>query len=104
MFGLARLPSNGTQSPCSWYAGVSNLDTGYPNSRGGVSPRATTVVEVLRDIGGYGTFAAGKWHLARMLEATAAGPFENWPLRKEFDRFYGFLQGGTDQFDSELTV
>ena len=83
---------------------VSNLDTGYPNSRGGVSPRAATVAEVLRDIGGYGTFAAGKWHLAPMLEATAAGPFENWPLRKGFDRFYGFLQGETDQFNPELTI
>jgi arylsulfatase len=62
------------------------------------------VAEILRDVGGYATFAAGKWHLAPMHEATAAGPFENWPLRKGFDRFYGFLQGETDQFNPELTI
>ncbi|MDE2463050.1 MAG: arylsulfatase, partial [Alphaproteobacteria bacterium] len=83
---------------------VSNMDTGFPNTRGAVTPRAATIAEILRDAGGYGTFAAGKWHLAPMLEATAAGPFDNWPLRKGFDRFYGFLQGETDQFNPELTV
>jgi arylsulfatase len=81
---------------------VSNMDTGYPNMRGAVTPMAATVAEVLRD-NGFGTFAAGKWHLAPMAEATAAGPFRNWPLQKGFDRFYGFLQGETDQFHPELS-
>lgn len=81
---------------------VSNMDTGYPNMRGSISPSAATLAEVLRD-NGYGTFACGKWHLAPMAEATAAGPFRNWPLQKGFDRFYGFLQGETDQFYPELT-
>jgi arylsulfatase A-like enzyme len=27
----------------------------------------------------------------------------NWPVQKGFDRFYGFLQGETDQFHPELT-
>jgi arylsulfatase len=81
---------------------VSNLDTGYPNMRGAVTPAAATVAEILRD-NGFGTFAAGKWHLCPMAEATASGPFRNWPLRKGFDRFYGFLQGETDQFYPELS-
>lgn len=81
---------------------VSNMDTGYPNMRGAITPAAATVAEVLRD-NGFATFAAGKWHLAPMAEATAAGPFRNWPLQKGFDRFYGFLQGETDQFHPELT-
>ena len=81
---------------------ISNMDTGYPNMRGSVSPAAATVAEILRD-NGYATFAAGKWHLAPMAEATAAGPFRNWPLQKGFDGFYGFLQGETDQFYPELT-
>jgi arylsulfatase len=81
---------------------VSNMDTGYPNMRGAVTPAAATVAEILRD-NGFGTFAAGKWHLAPMAEATAAGPFRNWPLQKGFDGFYGFLQGETDQFNPELT-
>jgi arylsulfatase A-like enzyme len=81
---------------------VSNMDTGFPNMRGAVTPRAATVAQVLRD-NGFATMAAGKWHLCPMAEATAAGPFRNWPLQKGFDRFYGFLQGETDQFYPELS-
>ena len=39
-----------------------------------------------------------------MNECSAAGPHTNWPLQKGFDRFYGFLQGETDQFAPELTL
>ena len=38
-----------------------------------------------------------------MSECSAAGPYHNWPLQKGFDRYYGFLQGETDQFYPELT-
>jgi arylsulfatase len=82
--------------------GVSNMDTGYPNMRGYLPPSAATLADVLRS-SGYGTYATGKWHLTPMSECTAAGPFENWPLRRGFDRFYGFMQGETDQFYPELT-
>ncbi|HEX3004116.1 MAG TPA: arylsulfatase [Angustibacter sp.] len=82
--------------------GVSNWNTGFPNMRGGISPRAATVAEMLR-AHGYATYAAGKWHLAPMEECSAAGPHTNWPLQKGFDRFYGFLQGEADQFSPELT-
>lgn len=81
---------------------VSNWNTGFPNMRGGISPRAATIAELLR-AHGYATYAAGKWHLAPMEETSAAGPHTHWPLQKGFDRFYGFLQGETDQFSPELT-
>lgn len=81
---------------------VSNWNTGFPHMRGGITPRAATVAELLRPHG-YATYAAGKWHLAPMEETSAAGPHHNWPLQKGFDRFYGFLQGETDQFHPELT-
>ncbi len=77
--------------------GVSNFDTGFPNMRGAINPRAATVAELLREHG-YATYSTGKWHLAPMHECSAAGPHDNWPLQKGFDRFYGFLQGETDQF------
>lgn len=82
---------------------VSNMDTGFPNMRGAVTKSAGTIAEILREQG-YATYCAGKWHLAPMLECTAAGPFHNWPLQCGFDRYYGFLQGETDQFRPELTV
>ena len=81
---------------------ISNFDTGYPNMRGRISHDAATVAEVLGDAG-YATFALGKWHLCPMHETSMAGPFDDWPLQRGFDRFYGFLQGETDQFHPELT-
>jgi arylsulfatase A-like enzyme len=81
---------------------ISNMDTGFPNMRGAIPRSAATLAEILRD-NGYATFAAGKWHLAPMAECTAAGPYHNWPLQRGFDRYYGFLQGETDQFAPELT-
>ncbi len=44
----------------------------------------------------------GKWHLCPMEQASAAGPFDQWPCQRGFDRFYGFLEGETDQFHPEL--
>ncbi|MDA8196008.1 MAG: arylsulfatase [Actinomycetota bacterium] len=82
--------------------GVSNWNTGYPNMTGGIAPEAGTIAEILREKG-YATYAVGKWHLAPMSETSAAGPHDNWPLQKGFDRYYGFLQGETDQFHPELT-
>ncbi len=81
---------------------VSNFDSGFPHMRGCITPHATTIAEILREEG-YGTFAIGKWHLTPMMEASPAGPFKHWPLQRGFDRFYGFMQGETDQFYPELT-
>ena len=80
---------------------VSNFRTGFPNQLGHISDRAATMAEVLREAG-YATFCTGKWHLASMEQCSAAGPFGQWPLGRGFDRFYGFLDGETDQFHPEL--
>jgi arylsulfatase len=82
---------------------VSNFRTGFPNQLGHISDHAATVAEVLGDAG-YATFAVGKWHLAPMEQCSAAGPFDQWPLARGFDRFYGFLEGETDQFHPELVA
>lgn len=80
---------------------VAEWDAGFANARSRISPAAATVPQVLRDAG-YGTTAVGKWHLVPPHEQTPVGPFDNWPLAKGFDRFYGFLGGATDQFFPEL--
>ncbi len=80
---------------------VSNFRSGFPSLLGHVSTKTATMAEVLRDRG-YATFAVGKWHLAPMEECSAAGPHDQWPLGRGFDRFYGFLDGETDQFHPEL--
>ncbi|MDJ0768984.1 MAG: arylsulfatase [Ilumatobacter sp.] len=80
---------------------VSNVQTGFPHQLGHISNRAATVAEVL-GAEGYATFCTGKWHLAPMEHCSQAGPFDQWPLGRGFDRFYGFLEGETDQFHPEL--
>ncbi|MEL7206684.1 MAG: arylsulfatase [Actinomycetota bacterium] len=81
---------------------VSNMQSGFPAATGEISLNAATMGEVLQEHG-YGTWAVGKWHLTNMEHASAAGPFHQWPTQRGFDRFYGFLQGETDQFNPELT-
>ena len=81
---------------------ISNFNTGFPNMTGHISNHAATVAEVLRDEG-FTTFAVGKWHLCQMADASAAGPYDQWPLQRGFDRFYGFMEGETDQYCPDLT-
>jgi arylsulfatase A-like enzyme len=80
---------------------LANFRTGFPNQLGHITNHAATMAEVLR-AEGYATFCVGKWHLAPMEQCSAAGPFDQWPLARGFDRFYGFLDGETDQFHPSL--
>ncbi len=76
-------------------------DQGYPHSRGRVTPAAATVAQLLQ-ANGYSTMGVGKWHLAPRSEMKASGARTHWPLRKGFDRWYGFLSGWTDQYRPDL--
>ena len=77
-------------------------DGGFPNMRAAVTKHAAMLGEMLQGAG-YATYALGKWHLNPAEENSAAGPYDNWPLQRGFDRYYGFLGGATDQFYPELT-
>lgn len=76
---------------------IADWCTGFPGYQGQVTKRAATLAEMLRPLG-YGTFAVGKWHLLRARDMTAAGPFEQWPLGRGFDRYYGFPVSLVDQW------
>ena len=81
--------------------GLAEWVTGFPHATGHISNEAATVAEVLRDEG-YATFCTGKWHLSAGMDNSAVGPFDQWPLARGFERFYGFLPGETDQFNPRL--
>jgi len=81
--------------------GLSNADGGFPNARGHIAENCATIAEILREAG-YNTLATGKWHLAPMDTTSAAGPFNQWPLGRGFERYYGFLGGATQQFYPDL--
>lgn len=85
-------------------AGVDNLiefETGLHNGQGGIDPHFGTMAEILKEYD-YRTMAVGKWHLCSHGVRTAAGPFDNWPLGKGFDTYYGFLADRTDQWNPVL--
>jgi arylsulfatase A-like enzyme len=82
---------------------VANWDTGFPGFRGAISHRAGTLAEILHPHG-YNAYAVGKWHLVPTDEMTAVGPYDHWPLQRGFDRFYGFLDGATDQYVPDLVA
>jgi arylsulfatase len=80
---------------------LANADSGYPNSRGHVTKQAATLAEMLRGAG-YNTMCTGKWHLAPIDQTSAAGPYDQWPLGRGFERYYGFLDALTDHFYPDL--
>ncbi len=64
---------------------------GIPASyQGWLDTAIPTLPEMLQQAG-YGTYLAGKWHLA-------SDRPETWPLQRGFDRFYGHLAGTSDYF------
>ena len=62
----------------------------FPNS---VAPLA----EMLR-LNGYSTAAFGKWHETAASVIRVSGPFDRWPTKQGFDKFYGFIGGETNQW------
>ncbi|MFJ7724515.1 sulfatase-like hydrolase/transferase, partial [Rhodococcus erythropolis] len=77
---------------------MANAATGYNGTR---PASAATVARVLQG-NGYATGAFGKMHQTPTWETTAAGPFDRWPVREGFDKFYGFLGAESDQFTPVL--
>ncbi|MDR3314467.1 MAG: arylsulfatase [Oscillospiraceae bacterium] len=82
-------------------ASVIEVNMQYPNALGYTNPEYATAAEILHEHD-YDTIAVGKWHLAENSQASPSGPFENWPLGKGFDHYYGFLQGEIDQYHPTL--
>ena len=80
---------------------IAEWSTGFPGYRGRITRRAAMLQEIL-SAHGYNTFAVGKWHLTPLTDATAAGPFGDWPLARGFDRWCGFHGALTDQWNPEL--
>jgi arylsulfatase A-like enzyme len=76
---------------------ITEMATGFPGSTGQIPSSTAPVAEALR-LNGYATGAFGKWHETAAWEASVAGPFDRWPTRQGFDKFYGFLGGETNQW------
>lgn len=82
---------------------VAEWDYGYPGYRGELASNAVTLPQILQQHG-YATYAAGKWHLTTGEHRSRIGPFSSWPTQKGFDRYWGFMEGETDQFEPAVIV
>ncbi|CAN5442828.1 sulfatase-like hydrolase/transferase [soil metagenome] len=82
-------------------ASVVNMAQGFPGLNGRIPAETALMSEVLAEQG-WSTYAVGKWHLAPPEDCHAAGSRRYWPLSRGFDRFYGFLDGMTDQWYPNL--
>ena len=81
---------------------LANYDLGFPGYRGRITNDAALLPEVLRPLG-WNSFAVGKWHLTPMHHTGPAGPFQQWPTQRGFDRFYGFMDGAMNHWEPFLT-
>ena len=77
-----------------------DLPVDFPGYRGVIPPEAGTAAQILK-AEGYATFAVGKWHLTPR-DQRATGPYDTWPSGYGFDRYYGFLNGETNQWTPNL--
>ncbi len=71
--------------------------TAFPGNTGVRPESVTPLAEILRQ-NGYSTAAFGKYHETPPWEVSVSGPFDRWPTRSGFDKFYGFIGGETNQW------
>lgn len=79
------------------FGAISEVSTGYPGYNSIIPRETATIAAILRE-NGYATAWFGKNHNTPPWEASAAGPFINWPVGMGFDYFYGFVGGDTSQW------
>jgi len=76
---------------------IMELATAFPGNTGIRPNSVAPLAEMLRQ-NGYSTAAFGKYHETPPWEVSVSGPFDHWPTRSGFDKFYGFLGGETNQW------
>jgi Sulfatase len=69
---------------------ITELATAFPGNTGVRPNSVATLAEILR-LWGYITGAFGKYHETAAWEVSPSGPFDRWPTRSGFDKFYGFI-------------
>ncbi|MBA4153800.1 arylsulfatase [Flavobacterium sp.] len=76
---------------------VMELATAFQGNSG-VRPNSVAPLAEMLRLNGYSTAAFGKYHETAPWEVSVSGPFDRWPTRSGFDKFYGFIGGETNQW------
>src|SRR5438552_1000116 len=80
---------------------ISEQSTGFPGYNSIIAKDKATIGRILLD-NGYATSWFGKDHNTPAFEASAIGPFDQWPTGMGFEYFYGFVGGDTNQWQPNL--
>ncbi len=79
------------------YGVIAEQATGFPGYDSVITRDKATIGKILKD-NGYRTSWFGKNHNTPAFQATAIGPFDQWPVGMGFEYFYGFMGGDTNQW------
>ena len=79
------------------YGVIAEQATGFPGYDSVITGDKATIGKILKD-NGYRTSWFGKNHNTPAFQATAIGPFDQWPVGMGFEYFYGFMGGDTNQW------
>ena len=81
-------------------AGIGHMlgDKGLPGYTTGLNRHCLTIGEAMR-LGGYRTYATGKWHVTKETRPNGEHEKYNWPLQRGFDRFFGTIHGAGSFYD-----
>jgi arylsulfatase A-like enzyme len=80
---------------------ISEQATGFPGYNSIIAKDKATIGRILLD-NGYATSWFGKDHNTPAFEASAIGPFDQWPTGMGFEYFYGFVGGDANQWEPNL--
>jgi arylsulfatase len=80
---------------------ITEAAQGFPGWSGRIPDECATVGQLLQDAG-WSTFWLGKNHNVPEQDIASGATRSQWPLKKGFDRYYGFLGGETNQWFPDL--
>ena len=80
---------------------ISEQATGFPGYNSIIGKDKATIGRILLE-NGYATSWFGKDHNTPAFEASAIGPFDQWPGGMGFEYFYGFVGGDANQWEPNL--
>ena len=78
-------------------ATVTGTNTSYPGDTG-IRPPSISTIGLMLQSWGYTTGYFGKNNEVPDNEVNISGPFDRWPTRSGFDKFYGYLAGEQSNF------
>ncbi len=82
-------------------AAITEGASGYPGANCRLPDECATVGQILQDAG-WSTFWVGKEHNVSEQDIASGADRSQWPLRRGFDRYYGFFGGETNQWYPDL--